>query len=621
MENTNDFHLPAGSLLQGGKYRITRFIGSGGFGCTYEAVHVMLEKRVAVKEFFVKDFCNRDGSTSRVSVGTRSKKPLAEKLKRKFVEEARSVCRLHHPHIVQVTDVFEENGTAYYVMDYIEGLSLQTVVEREGRLPERLALGYIRQVADALGYIHGENRLHLDVKPGNIMVDCSGNSVLIDFGASKQYDEENGENTSTLVGKTPGYAPLEQMSNRVTRFSPATDIYALGATLYKLLSGVTPPDAAMLASGGEVLSPLPLTVSGNTRRAVNAAMSLKKDDRPQSMGDFLRILDGGRPVKSEAGQGGPSGGSRRPGDDSTVLDKKEAGGRSEGAGQGGDTGRSGEGWGGNGNRGGMGGNGVGNKGGKDGKVPSSRFKGLIIAACIVIGLVAGFFLLKGLISGGGQDGGMSNEERIAALQEEIHIKDSIAAVKREQRVKDSIAFVQRRQHIRDSVAAAKCAEQQRAEEQARKEAERREQERLEKERKEQEISVVTSNESCTDEINYNDLIIPEDEVIEEAIPFFIVEEKPTFQGGDANTFRNWVSSQLVYPKKALENGIQGTVLLQFDIDRNGNIINVKVLRGVDKTLDDEAVRVVSSSPKWSPGRQGDMPVVARYQFPIEFQLR
>ena len=202
-------NLPVDRLLQGGKYRIVRFISSGGFGCTYEAEHVMLERRVAIKEFFVKDFCNRDEATAQVTVGTLSKKGLVEKLRRKFVDEAKGLCKLHHPGIVRVSDVFEENGTAYFVMDYVEGRSLNDVVKQEGPLPEARALNYIRQAAEALQYVHEQNRLHLDVKPGNIMLDSEDRVVLIDFGASKQYDEQDGENTSTLLGKTPGYAPLE----------------------------------------------------------------------------------------------------------------------------------------------------------------------------------------------------------------------------------------------------------------------------------------------------------------------------------------------------------------------------------------------------------------------------
>ena len=219
-------NLPDNTFLQGGKYRIIRFISSGGFGCTYEAELVLLHKRVAIKEFFVKDFCNRDENTSHVTVATQSKVKLIERLKQKFIEEASALFSMQHPNIVRVTDVFEENGTAYYVMDYIDGQSLQEIVKEKGVLNESLAVRYIKQVAEALRYIHNQNRLHLDVKPGNIMVDKSEQAILIDFGASKQYDEVDGENTSTLLGKTPGYAPIEQMSNRVNTFSPATDIFS-----------------------------------------------------------------------------------------------------------------------------------------------------------------------------------------------------------------------------------------------------------------------------------------------------------------------------------------------------------------------------------------------------------
>lgn len=283
-------NLREGTILQDGKYRIVRFINSGGFGCTYEAEHTLLRKRLAIKEFFVKDFCNRDEATGHVSVGTQGKQALVAKLKRKFIEEAKVLSRLHHKGIVSVTDVFEENGTAYYVMDYIDGCSLGDIHKREGALSEARALGYIRQVAEALAYVHEHNRLHLDIKPGNIMVDGDDRAVLIDFGVSKQYDEEEGFNESTLIGKTPGYAPPEQMDGDVSRFLPATDIYALGATLYALLTGVTPLKVSLRISG-ESLDPLPACTSAAVTSAVEAAMKLKKDDRPQTISEFLTMLD------------------------------------------------------------------------------------------------------------------------------------------------------------------------------------------------------------------------------------------------------------------------------------------------------------------------------------------
>ncbi len=283
-------HLPTGTLLQGGKYRIVRFINSGGFGCTYEAVHTVLESRVAIKEFFVKEYCNRDEPTGNVSVGTTSKRELISKLRRKFIDEAKAVFNLVHPGIVHVIDVFEERGTAYYVMDYIEGHSLEEILAEQGPLSEAVALDYMRQLCAALNFVHMHNRLHLDIKPGNIMIDKQGKVILIDFGVSKQYDEENGENTSTLVGRTPGYAPPEQMDNDVIDFLPSTDIYSLGATFYKALTGVTPLSGNRLNSGDENI-PLPQSITPATRRAIEAAMVLNKRNRPQSIAEFTAILD------------------------------------------------------------------------------------------------------------------------------------------------------------------------------------------------------------------------------------------------------------------------------------------------------------------------------------------
>ena len=281
-------HLRNNTLLQGGKYKIVRFIASGGFGCTYEAHHTLLDERVALKEFFVSDFCNRDERTGQMSVASKSKVELIGKLKKKFMDEARALYKMKHSGIVRVIDVFEENGTAYYAMEYIDGQSLSDVVKKRGKLPEAEAVGYILQVAEALKYVHSLNRLHLDIKPGNIMLNKEGKAVLIDFGASKHYDDETGENTSTLLGiNTKGYAPVEQMNQSFKSFSPATDIYALGATLYKLLTGITPPPSTLLHSEEATLAPLPSNVSPSTRKAVESAMQLLRKNRPQSVEEWM----------------------------------------------------------------------------------------------------------------------------------------------------------------------------------------------------------------------------------------------------------------------------------------------------------------------------------------------
>lgn len=282
-------HLSSGSLLQGGRYEIKRFIAAGGFGCTYEGVHTGLDKRVAIKEFFVKDFCNRDETTSQITVGVTAKTALFQKLRRKFEEEARALAKLNHPNIVKVSDVFDENGTSYYVMDYIDGPSLKNIVDTKGPLSETDAVRYILQVADALEFVHKNKRLHLDVKPGNIMINAEGKAQLIDFGASKQYEEESGENTATINGFTVGYAPTEQMGNDVNTFTPATDIYSLGATLYNILTGIKPISAATISSG-EKQKPLPEYISTVTRNAIAEAMQINKNHRPQTMEEFVDLL-------------------------------------------------------------------------------------------------------------------------------------------------------------------------------------------------------------------------------------------------------------------------------------------------------------------------------------------
>ncbi len=290
--------LPVGTLLHGNTYRIVRHIGSGGFGNTYEAEHIVFKVRRAIKEFFPKNYCQREADGCGISIISKSQTKLVEKLRRKFLDEARALYALNHPGIVHVHEVFEENGTAYFVMDYVSGESLEDKLGKYGALSEKEALGYIRQVADALAHVHAQNRLHLDIKPNNIMVDEQGRAVLIDFGASKYYDENSGKNVSTVVGFTPGFAPSEQADNDIKNFSPATDIYALGATLYRLLTNITPPSAAAIATEEEELQPLPAHISAATRKAVTAAMQFARKKRPQSIAEFLELL--GEPVKAAA---------------------------------------------------------------------------------------------------------------------------------------------------------------------------------------------------------------------------------------------------------------------------------------------------------------------------------
>ena len=282
--------LSKGTLLQNGKYRIENVLGQGGFGITYLARQEILEREVCIKEFFMRDFCNRSETNSSVTLGTTANKELMERYLNKFIKEARTIAALEHPNIIHIHDIFKENDTAYYVMDYIEGESLAEMVKRRGPLPEEEAVAYIRSIADALKYVHERSINHLDVKPGNIMVRRADSRVfLLDFGLSKQYDTAGNQTSSTPLGISHGFAPIEQYSPEgIKAFSPQTDIYSLGATLYYLITGATPPPASELFASE--LEGFPSTISASVKEAVGQAMKPQKKERPQSVNEFLKLL-------------------------------------------------------------------------------------------------------------------------------------------------------------------------------------------------------------------------------------------------------------------------------------------------------------------------------------------
>ena len=296
-----DFALHAGSVLDSGKfkYTIVKVLGNGTFGITYLATIPVrgslgsLEMKVAVKEFFMKDVCSRraDGSLQEMTQGG-----LVYNYAIKFRREAENLSRLDHPQIVRVLDVFTANNTVYYAMEFVEGENLNEYLKERGRMSESEAVSCIRSIAAPLEYMHEHKMLHLDLKPGNVMRRSSdGKCVLIDFGLSKYYADNGEPESSTNIGMgTPGYAPIEQaQAGKNRQVYPTLDIYALGGTFYKLLTGEAPPEASELLDGfpREKLLYPGSGISVPVADAIEKAMSPRRIDRPQSVRDFLVLLE------------------------------------------------------------------------------------------------------------------------------------------------------------------------------------------------------------------------------------------------------------------------------------------------------------------------------------------
>ena len=309
------FFLPAGTLLNQGSYRIERVLGQGGFGITYLATDLHLDRQVAIKEFFPKDFCNRDETTSSVTVGTASNKALIRRLKEKFLKEARHLAKLHHPNIVKIYAAFEENDTAYYAMDFVEGQSVSQLVKNNGPLRVAEALKFTEKVGGALEYLHSQRLNHLDVKPANIMVRYSNSEpVLIDFGLAKQYDSEGNQTSTTPVGISHGYAPMEQYNDGgVSEFSAQADLYSLAATFYFMVTGTVPPQAIVVFNDGLAF---PTNFPQNFVDAVRKAMSPAKKQRHETVREFLNELKKANTFKADEA-------TRLPSQDATFVPQPE----------------------------------------------------------------------------------------------------------------------------------------------------------------------------------------------------------------------------------------------------------------------------------------------------------
>ncbi len=293
--------LRIGTILHD-TYRIDRYLSSGGFGNTYVATNIAFDERVAIKEFFIKGVNQRDENQTTVSVSNRENVNQFEEQREKFKKEARRLRRLHNDHLVRVHDLFDENGTSYYVMDYVDGESLSERLKRTGEpMSEAEVWKILPQILDALKTVHGQGIWHLDLKPGNIMIDRQGTAKVIDFGASKQLNAQNGgATTSTAVNYTRGYAPREQEAQHYDKFGPWTDLYALGATVYNLVTGNKPPTSMDVEDDGAAAFSFSSAISARMRDLIEWLMQPNRIRRPQSVDEVIRNMEqfGHKPAES-----------------------------------------------------------------------------------------------------------------------------------------------------------------------------------------------------------------------------------------------------------------------------------------------------------------------------------
>lgn len=287
--------LRSGTILKG-KYRIVSHLSSGGFGKTYLAVYGSHDTKVAIKEFFMNTANLRESDGVSVSVDRTKENANAFKSQlSKFKKEYERLRQISNVHVVTVCDCFEENGTAYYVMEYVDGDDLKGRLQQR-RIPysEKTVRNYLRQILDGLSAIHSVGLLHLDIKPANIMVTARGYVKLIDLGSSKDYMKGIGATLFTGMAITNRYAPSEQVDGSFEKLGPWTDFYALGATIYYLLTCTEIPTWTALnedkTRDKHIALPMP-GVSDEMRCLVAWLMNTDREKRPHSVDEILTRME------------------------------------------------------------------------------------------------------------------------------------------------------------------------------------------------------------------------------------------------------------------------------------------------------------------------------------------
>lgn len=575
MTNNTTTSLAIGTILHGEAYdyKIMDVLGQGTFGITYKAKVEMkgalgrLDSNmyVAVKEFFMKEVNGRENSS--VTSGSTSNGGLFYYYRDKFEREARNLSTLSHPNIVKVLEAFHANGTTYYSMEYIDGISLDKKIAQspQGRMPLTEAIETLKQISAAIAFMHSRNMLHLDVKPGNVMMRKDGTAVLIDFGLSKQYTSDGEPESSTKVGAgTPGYAPIEQASYHEGKgFPTKMDVYALGGTLFKMLTGQRPPEASEILNEGFPTDSLrQLFIPDNIVNSISKAMAPLKKDRWQTVDEFVKHLDehGEHTIYEDT-----SSESAR--SESTTFDDRKFSHKLQGDFEDNDEDQP-ESW-------------------------FTRNKVVCTVAALLIALVVGLYVMNSKTD---------KEPQTAATEQPTQLADSIAASQEE-------AGETQNGKVADNNETRSDGKPTNGNNNDGHSSPSQASSRPNK--------TTQNGQNAPEPVRSEPLNKPQP--VNSNRVYDVVEQMPSFPGGISG-LRTYLNQNIRYPAEAQENCVQGRVVVSFVVGKDGHISDVTVLRSVDPSLDKEAVRVIRNMPRWTPGKQGGEPVKVRYNVPVSFRL-
>ena len=575
MTNNTTTSLAIGTILHGEAYdyKIMDVLGQGTFGITYKAKVEMrgalgrLDSNmyVAVKEFFMKEVNGRENSS--VTSGSTSNGGLFYYYRDKFEREARNLSTLSHPNIVKVLEAFHANGTTYYSMEYIDGISLDKKIAQspQGRMPLTEAIETLKQISAAIAFMHSRNMLHLDVKPGNVMMRKDGTAVLIDFGLSKQYTSDGEPESSTKVGAgTPGYAPIEQASYHEGKgFPTMMDVYALGGTLFKMLTGQRPPEASEILNEGFPTDSLrQLFIPDNIVNSISKAMAPLKKDRWQTVDEFVKHLDehGEHTIYEDT-----SSESAR--SESTTFDDRKFSHKLQGDFEDNDEDQT-ESW-------------------------FTRNKVVCTVAALLIALVVGLYVTNSKTD---------KEPQTAATEQPTQLADSITASQEE-------AGETTDGNVADNNETRSDGKPTNGNNNDGHSSPSQASSRPNK--------TTQNGQNKPEPVRSEPLYKPQP--VNRNSVYDVVEQMPSFPGGISG-LRTYLNQNIRYPAEAQENCVQGRVVVSFVVGKDGHISDVTVVRSVEPSLDKEAIRVVRNMPRWTPGKQGGEPVRVRFTVPVSFRL-